>query len=343
MLTALISAAQAQNPKSNPKTDDALSKIYTYLSTLTKSQDPGLQDIACQSYSSLLRTKKSRSLFWDQRNDTVSPVFDILRTAVGTTKDTDSTIWSGATSIRSATDAGGLSGVGLQLLYHTLLVIWQLSFEAVLTARGLEKEQEILQLYTLLIRLSPKEKTTRLLLSTLLNLFSPPSNKDFLLPLASQTRLPQVLTLLKSRHLTDPDLLEDLKSLSQSLDDYTSQQTTLDSYTAELSTHHLHWSPPHKSAHFWRDNARAIIDGEDGAHIKNLVEILSRDWKDEKSVLAIGCNDVAWLVKEAPEKRVELEKAGVKGRVMALMQDESEEVRYEALRAVGEWLRYSFE
>ena len=307
MLTTLISAAQAQNPKSTPKTDDALSKVYTYLSTLTKSQDSGLQDIACQSYSSLLRTKKSRSLFWDQRNDTVSPVFDILRTAVGTTKDTDSTIWSGATSIRSATDAGGLSGVGLQLLYHTLLVIWQLSFEAVLTARGLEKEQEILQLYTLLIR------------------------------------LPQVLTLLKSRHLTDPDLLEDLKSLSQLLDDYTSQQTTLDSYTAELSTHHLRWSPPHKSAQFWRDNARAIIDGEDGAHIKTLVEILSRDWKDEKSVLAIGCNDVAWLVKEAPEKRAELEKAGVKGRVMVLMQDESEEVRYEALRAVGEWLRYNFE
>ena len=323
-------------------TDDALSKLYSYLSNLTKSSDSGLQDIACQAYSSLLRTKKSRSLFWNQRRDTVSPLFDILRTAVGG-NDSDSMLWSGTASIRSATDANGLSGVGLQLLYHTLLAIWQLSFEAVLVAKGLEKEHEILQLYTPLIRLSPKEKTTRLLLSTLLNLISPSANQEFLLPLAVQMRLPQVLGMLKTRHLTDPDLLEDFKALNEMLDDYTSQQTTLDSYTAELSTRHLHWSPPHKSAQFWRENARAIVDGEEGAHIKALVEVLSKEWRDDKSVLAIGCNDVAWLVKEAPEKRTDLEKAGLKGRVMALMQDENEEVRYEALKAVGEWLRYSFE
>lgn len=340
----MISSAQAHSPKSSPKTDDALSKLYTYLSILTKSSDSGLQDIACQSYSSLLRTKKSRSLFWDQRNDTVTPIFDILRTAVGTGKDTDSTLRSGTASIRSTTDSGiALSGVGLQLLYHTLLVIWQLSFESLLVAKGLEKEQDLLQLYTLLIRLSPKEKTTRLLLSTLNNVFSPPQNQEILLPLASHTRLAQVLGLLKSRHLTDPDLLDDLTTLSSMLEDYTSQQTTLDSYLSELSSRHLAWSPPHKSSAFWRENARAIIDSDEGANIQTLVEILSKEWKDAKSVLAIGCNDVAWLVKEAPEKRGELEKAGVKGRVMALMQDESEEVRYEALRAVGEWLRYSFE
>ena len=77
--------------------------------------------------------------------------------------------------------------------------------------------------------------------------------------------------------------------------------------------------------------------------MKALGEILSKGWEEEKVVLAVGCNDVGWLVKEAPERRGQLEKMGLKGRVMGLMQDESEEVRYEALRAVGEWLRYSFE
>ena len=149
--------------------------------------------------------------------------------------------------------------------------------------------------------------------------------------------------MLQTRHLTDPDLLEDLKSLSGILEEYTSGLTTLDSYISELSTGHLTWSPCHKSASFWRENARAIIDGEEGAHVKSLVEILSKGWEGEKAVLAVGCNDVGWLVKEAPERRGELEKLGFKGRVMGLMQDESEEVRYEALRAVGEWLRYSFE
>jgi V-type H+-transporting ATPase subunit H len=52
---------------------------------------------------------------------------------------------------------------------------------------------------------------------------------------------------------------------------------------------------------------------------------------------------VAFLVKQCPEKRSTLEKAGLKARVMALMQDENETVRWESLRAVGEWLRYSFD
>jgi V-type H+-transporting ATPase subunit H len=34
---------------------------------------------------------------------------------------------------------------------------------------------------------------------------------------------------------------------------------------------------------------------------------------------------------------------GLKVRVMGLMQEADESVRWESLRAVGEWLRYSFE
>ena len=92
-----------------------------------------------QEYSSLLRTKKARELFWSQREETIAPLIDILRGAAGAGKDSDSTLWSGGASIRSATDAGLSGGVGLQLLYHVLLTIWQLSFEASLVGRGLEK------------------------------------------------------------------------------------------------------------------------------------------------------------------------------------------------------------
>ena len=63
---------------------------------------------------------------------------DILRAAVGAGKDNDSTIMSGAASIRSA-DAGLSGGVSLQLLYHVLLAIWQLSFEGSLVGKGLER------------------------------------------------------------------------------------------------------------------------------------------------------------------------------------------------------------
>lgn len=70
---------------------------------------------------------------------------------------------------------------------------------------------------------------------------------------------------------------------------------------------------------------------------------MGKGWESDKQVLAIACNDVGWLVKEVPEKRSQLEKLGLKGRVMELMAEADEGVRWESLRAVGEWLRYSFD
>ena len=138
VLATLLSNAQTKFPKSTSKTDEAIPRLYKYLSGLTQSQDTGLQDIAVQEYSAVLRTKKSRELFWKQRTETVNPLIEILRKASGAVKDTDSTVWSGATSIRSADSSLG-GGVGLQLLYHVLLAIWQLSFEGTLIGKGLEE------------------------------------------------------------------------------------------------------------------------------------------------------------------------------------------------------------
>jgi V-type H+-transporting ATPase subunit H len=192
-----------------------------------------------------------------------------------------------------------------------------------------------------LLRLSPKDKTTRLLLSTLSNLLR--SNERTLLPAAVLARLPALLTNIQTRHLSDPDAVEDLKTLVDLLDDYTKTQTTFDEYAAELYSGHLRWSPPHRNPTFWRENARRILEDNKGELPRKLAEILAKGWESDKQVLAIGCNDVACLVKEVPEKRAQLEKLGLKGRVMELMQEPDESVRWESLRAVGEWLRYSFE
>jgi V-type H+-transporting ATPase subunit H len=108
------------------------------LTKLVKNQDNGLQDIGVQHLSQLLRTRRSKELFWKQKADSVAPLFDILRRGVGAAKDNDSTLWSGNASIRSS-DTKFAGGVGLQLMYHVLLVIWQLSFEGELVGDGLEK------------------------------------------------------------------------------------------------------------------------------------------------------------------------------------------------------------
>lgn len=143
--------------------------------------------------------------------------------------------------------------------------------------------------------------------------------------------------------MTDPDLLEDMQNLKDLLEEYTKTKTTFDEYVAEVNSGHLRWSPPHRSQVFWAENARKILDFENGEIPRKLAEIMKKPWDNDKQVLAIACNDIGCLVKEVPEKRYQLEKAGLKTRVMELMQSDDENVRWESLRALGGWLKYSFE
>ena len=136
VLTSMISSA----PVLSNKESSALPRLFSYLSTLTKSSDGGLQDIAVLEYSALLRGKSSRELFWAQRKETVDPLIDILKSAAGVSNgDSASTLWSGAASVRSGSEGVIGGGVGLQLLYHVLLVLWQLSFEGTTVGEGLEE------------------------------------------------------------------------------------------------------------------------------------------------------------------------------------------------------------
>lgn len=156
-------------------------------------------------------------------------------------------------------------------------------------------------------------------------------------------RLPALLDNLSGRHLTDPDLLEDLQNLKDLLEEYTKTKTTFDEYVAEVQSGHLRWSPPHRSTIFWAENARKILEYQNGEIPRKLAEIMDKPWDNDKQVLAIACNDIGWLVKEVSEKRLQLEKFGLKRRIMELMASDDENIRYESLRALGHWLRYSFE
>ncbi|KAI5290865.1 H(+)-transporting V1 sector ATPase subunit H [Ascosphaera aggregata] len=330
-LTSLVSTSLATTAKTSSQDEAALPKLYAYLSTLTGSQDPGLQDIGVQGFSNLLRTSRSREIFWNQRNETLKPLIELLKEASGNPRE------NGPVSNRT-NEAGS---IGIQLLYHVLLVVWQLTFESHLVGEQLESDYDIVPLYINLLRTSPKEKTTRLLLASLHNLFK--ANRDLLLPAAVFNRLPALLTNIKGRHLTDPDLLEDLQALIEMLDEYTRTQTTFDEYASEVRSGHLRWSPPHRNPQFWRENAKKILEAEKGQLPRKLAQILSKEWENDKSVLEIACNDVGCLVREVPEKRGQLEKLGIKARIMQLMADTDPAVRWESLKAVGEWLRYSVE
>ena len=148
---------------------------------------------------------------------------------------------------------------------------------------------------------------------------------------------------LAGRHYGDPELVEDLDALKEMLEEYTRTKTTFDEYAAEIKTGHLRWSPPHRSAMFWAENARKIFEYEKGEIPRKIAEIMAKPWDQDKAVLAIACNDIGCLVREVPEKRRQLEKLGLKRRIMELMGDTDENVKWESLRALGAWLKYSFE
>jgi V-type H+-transporting ATPase subunit H len=140
VLTNLLAQTITSSSKSSAKQESAITSLYSYLSVLSKSSDPYHQDIAVQSYSSLLRTKKTRELFWNDRKETVDPLIDILQAGAGAAKDTQSTLWSdGASTTRTQFETGIAGGVGIQLIYRVLLVIWQLSFEGELVGEGLQE------------------------------------------------------------------------------------------------------------------------------------------------------------------------------------------------------------
>lgn len=135
-LSNLVSTSVVSSSKPASRDEEALPQLYAYLASLIRNQDSGLQDIGVQEISALLRTAGARQLFWDQRRETVDPLVEILRAAAGA-KDNGSSTQVGSSSVR-ATEPGLAGGVGIQLLYRVLLVLWQLSFEAELVGDDLQ-------------------------------------------------------------------------------------------------------------------------------------------------------------------------------------------------------------
>ncbi|SPO04233.1 related to vacuolar ATP synthase subunit H [Cephalotrichum gorgonifer] len=339
VLTGIIGATR----DSSQATVQVLSDLLPYLSEQVRGSDASKQDIAVQQLSHVLSTPGLRSQFWGLREDTVKPMIDILGSAAGLgSQSSSASLWSGTNNQRPTGPDGQVdSGVGIELLYHVLFAVWQLSFDAKKIGDDLNDEYDIVILYSQLLKVSPKEKISRVIIATLRNLLE--NNEKTLLPTAVLARLPTVLGNLAGRHYADQELLEDLGVLQELLEEYTRTKTTFDEYVAEVNTGHLRWSPPHRNAMFWAENARKILEYERGELPRKISEIMAKPWDQDKAVLAIACNDIGCLVKEVPEKRHQLEKLGLKRRIMELMGDTDENVKWESLRALGAWLKYSFE
>jgi len=130
-----VSHSLTASSKPAARDQEALPQLYIYLSSLAKNPDSGLQDIGVQGFSELLRKKHSREIFWTHRKETMDPLIQTLRTAAGTKENNGSSSGSSTRGI----EPGLAGGIGLQLLYRVLLVVWQLTFEGELVGEELQE------------------------------------------------------------------------------------------------------------------------------------------------------------------------------------------------------------
>ena len=115
----------------SPATVRVLADLLPYLSEQVRGSDASKQDIAVQQITHVMSTPGLRGHLWQQKDDTVKPMIDILGSAAGlNSQSSSSSLWNGSASNRPGGEGQEGSGVGIQLLYHVLFALWQLSFDS---------------------------------------------------------------------------------------------------------------------------------------------------------------------------------------------------------------------
>jgi V-type H+-transporting ATPase subunit H len=112
----------------------SLKDYFTWLCTLAKKPNTSTQDLAIQYFAGAVHTSRNRLCFWDASLPCSAKIVDILKTK----KD-------------------------LQLQYHTLLVVWLVTFEKKI-ARELNRRHDIIPILVEISKTAIKEKINRLVI-----------------------------------------------------------------------------------------------------------------------------------------------------------------------------------
>lgn len=142
-----------------------------------------------------------------------------------------------------------------QLHYNALLCLWLVSFESSSMDRILHKANFI-PLTIVICRSTAKEKVIRVGAGLWRNLLK--NHKVTVLPILIGAKAPEFISLCIKKEYSDPDLNEDLHMIDGELQSALLKLSTFDEYASEVKSGILDWSPPHKSALFWKDNATRL-------------------------------------------------------------------------------------
>lgn len=255
--------------------------------------------------------KNYRSLFWLKHDELLPELFKSLNL-----------------TLSSPISNSKLNTIeGIQFQYKILLILWILSFEK----KNLNVISKIylddLLVLIKILKISIKEKISRLIISILLNLTL---NLEILKYLILNGDFINILNNLKERKWSDDELILDLENLTNNTIEIFNKLTSFDEYLQELNLKKFKNSPVHYKEEFFLDNITKFQENNYKV-FKQILLILDDDHLDS-NVLKILLNDLNKLLRIDLKFIDILTQNGYKVKIMQLLNHKNSEVRYEALK-----------
>ncbi|XP_050549023.1 V-type proton ATPase subunit H isoform X2 [Daktulosphaira vitifoliae] len=197
-----------------------------------------------------------------------------------------------------------LSGrVNFQIQYQLIFCVWVMTFNPRLAERM--NKFNIIPILADILSDSVKEKVTRIILAVFRNLIEKPEDgtisKEHCIAMV-QSKVLKQLSILEQRKFDDEDIVEDIQFLNERLQASVQDLSSFDEYATEVKSGRLEWSPVHRSAQFWRENASRLNE-RNYELLRILVHLLetSRD----PLVLSVASFDVGEYVRHYPRGKQE--------------------------------------
>ncbi|XP_037817421.1 V-type proton ATPase subunit H isoform X2 [Lucilia sericata] len=233
------------------------------------------------------------------------------------------------------------SRVNFQVQYQLVFCLWVLTFNPLLATKM--NKFSVIPILADILNDCAKEKVTRIILAVFRNLIEKPTDtqvaKEHCIAMV-QCKVLKQLSILEQRRFDDEDITSDVEYLTEKLQNSVQDLSSFDEYATELRSARLEWSPVHKSAKFWRENAQRLNE-KNYELLRILVHLL--ETSKDAIILSVACFDIGEYVRHYPRGKHVLEQLGGKQIVMQLLGHEDPNVRYEALLAVQKLMVHNWE
>ncbi|KAM7354593.1 V-type proton ATPase subunit VhaSFD isoform 1-T1 [Cochliomyia hominivorax] len=233
------------------------------------------------------------------------------------------------------------SRVNFQVQYQLVFCLWVLTFNPLLATKM--NKFSVIPILADILNDCAKEKVTRIILAVFRNLIEKPTDtqvaKEHCIAMV-QCKVLKQLSILEQRRFDDEDITADVEYLTEKLQNSVQDLSSFDEYATELRSARLEWSPVHKSAKFWRENAQRLNE-KNYELLRILVHLL--ETSKDAIILSVACFDIGEYVRHYPRGKHVLEQLGGKQIVMQLLGHEDPNVRYEALLAVQKLMVHNWE